>query len=215
VPRWSLRVVSWLGRGYLRVVGFTSRFGFEGMEGAEAARAREGPVLWVMWHNRVLGPLYPYRGRRVGVVISRSRDGELISRVVRGFGYVPLRGSSTRGGFMALRAVVRHLRQGNDVVFTPDGPRGPRYTVQPGVTYVARKTGHPVIPVGVGMSKKLVFGSWDRFQVPLPFGTVQIVFCEPLWFGPDDAEADVAEAIRSALSAGNEAADLQLGVRSP
>jgi len=215
VPRWAVRLLAWFGRGYLRLVGLTSRFGFEGEAGVEAARARGRPVLWAFWHNRLLGPVFPHRGRSIGVVISRSRDGELISRVVRGFGYVPLRGSSTRGGAAALRAVVRHLREGNDVAFTPDGPKGPRYTVGPGLAYIARKTGHPVIPVGVGMSRKLVFNSWDRFQVPLPFGAVRIVFCEPLWFGPRDAEAEVAEAIRSALNAGNEAADLRLGVTSP
>jgi hypothetical protein len=159
--------------------------------------------------------VFVHRDEGIGVVISQSRDGELISRVVGGLGYVSLRGSSSRGGAQALRAVVRHIRRGGDVAFTPDGPRGPRYTVQPGVSYLARKTGHPVIPLGVGMSRKWVVNSWDRFQVPLPLGTVRICYGEPLSFDADDPETVVTESIRAALAGATQEADALLGVRSP
>ncbi|NOY44430.1 MAG: DUF374 domain-containing protein, partial [Deltaproteobacteria bacterium] len=107
---WACRA----GAGYLGVVGRTSRYRIAGGAAVETART-DGPVLWAFWHNRLLGPLVPYRDQGIGVVISRSEDGELISRIVERFGYVPIRGSSSRGGAAALRGVLRHLASGRDV----------------------------------------------------------------------------------------------------
>ncbi|MBI5442948.1 MAG: lysophospholipid acyltransferase family protein [Deltaproteobacteria bacterium] len=214
MPDVLLALAPRLARAYLWLVALTSRYRISGHEEVERARERGGAVLWAIWHNRLLGPLLIHRRRKIGVVISRSRDGELISRVVAGFGYVPLRGSSSRAGASALIAVLRHLRRGFDVAFTPDGPKGPRYTVQPGLTYAARRADVPVIPVGVGMSRKLVFSSWDRFQVPLPFGTIQLVYGAPLAFGRADEAAD-AETVRSAILEVTDRADRLLDARSP
>ena len=224
-------LIAFLGRGYLRLVALTSRCRFLGLERVENGRVAGEPILWAIWHNRLvggvqgylwaawrnlsLGGAYPYRDQRIGVMISRSRDGELISRVVEGLGYAPLRGSTSRGGAIALRALLRHLKEGGDVVLTPDGPRGPRYEVQPGVAYLARKTGLAVIPVGIGMSRKKVFRSWDRFQLPLPFGTVHVVFGDPVRAPREASDEDVAEAVRAALVEVNEEADASLGVVSP
>lgn len=210
-----LRMAPALGRAYLRVTGLLTRYRFEGQEEVERARGSGGPVVSACWHNRLLGPVLPHEGKAVGVVISQSEDGELISRVVAGFGYVPLRGSSSRGGASALRAVLRHVRRGLDVVFTPDGPRGPRYVVQPGVAFAARALGVPFVPVGVAMSRKLVFRSWDRFQVPLPFGRIQIVYGPALRFTGSSDDGAAAEAIRSALVTVTERAERLLGVSSP
>ncbi len=204
-----------LGRSYLGLVGATTRFRRENAAAVERARGPGGTVVWACWHNRLLGPLLPHRDQGVGVVISQSRDGELLSRVVEGFGYAALRGSSSRGGSQALRGVLRHLKGGRDVALTPDGPRGPRYRVAPGVGFLARRTGRPVVPLGVAMSRKAVFRSWDRFQLPLPFGTVLLEYGEPLRFGPDEPPEAVAEAIRAALVAVTERAEARLGVSSP
>ncbi|MBI5016719.1 MAG: lysophospholipid acyltransferase family protein [Deltaproteobacteria bacterium] len=210
-----LRLAPPLGRAYLRLAVGTSRCAQEGREVAEAARVDGGPLLWCFWHNRLLGPAVAYRGRGAGVVISRSGDGELVNRLVEGLGYVGLRGSTSRGGASALRSVLRHLRAGRDVAFTPDGPKGPRYAVQPGVAYVAVRTGLPVIPVGVGMTRKAVFPSWDRFQVPLPFGRILIACGAPLVFASSDDVAEVAEVLRAALVEVTERADRLAGTTSP
>jgi len=210
----ALAAAGALGRGYLRLLQATTRFLEEGATDVANARDR-GPVIACFWHNRLLGPLIPQRGRQIGVVISQSRDGELITRVVEGFGYVGLRGSSSRGGSDALRAVLRHLRRGRDVAFTPDGPKGPRYTVQPGVVYVARRAGLPVLPVGVAYTRKKVFRSWDRFQLPLPWGRVCLVYGEPVLVDASLPDEAAREAVRSALSAATDAAERRLGVTSP
>jgi lysophospholipid acyltransferase (LPLAT)-like uncharacterized protein len=211
----TLAVAASLGRGYLRLLQATCRFREEGARDRLAQARAAGPVLCAFWHNRLLGLLVPYRNQGVGVVISQSRDGELITRIVEGFGYVGLRGSSSRGGSQALRALLAHLRSGRDVAFTPDGPRGPRYRVQPGLAYLAAKTGWPVAPVGVAYSRKAVFRSWDRFQLPLPFATVLLHFGEPLYLAAGTPEEEGAEVIRRALEAATEAADARLGVHSP
>lgn len=212
---WLLSLAPPAGRGYLRLVAATSRVRSLGEAEARWVQSSGQGALWASWHNRLLGPLLRHRGEGAGVVISQSRDGELITRVVEGFGFVGLRGSSSRGGLRALREVLRHLEAGRHVVFTPDGPRGPRYTVRPGIAYAARRSGCPVVPVGVAMTRKAVFRSWDRFQVPLPFGTVLLVYGAPLRFGPDEPEEQVAEAIRAALAEVNDRAEAELGVTSP
>ncbi len=211
----ALRLAAGLGRAYLRLLQATCRFRQEGAEDGVKEARTVGAVLWAFWHNRLLGPLIPYRNQGAGVVISQSRDGELIARVVEGFGYVALRGSSTRGGSQALRGLLRHLRSGHDVAFTPDGPRGPRYTVRPGLAYLAAKTGLPVVPMGVAYSRKAVFSSWDRFQLPLPFATVLLHLGAPLHFPPGSPEDESSEAIGGALQAATEAAEASLGVSSP
>lgn len=211
---WLVRAAPPLGRGYLRLVAATTRYRLEGADLFEGARA-QGPVLPVFWHNRMLGPVMPYRGRGSGVVISKSRDGELASRLAEGLGYAALRGSSSRGGAGAARAVLRHLAKGLDVGFTPDGPKGPRYRVHPGVAFVALRSGAPVLPIGAAMSRRVVFSSWDRFQLPLPFGTIQLVHGPPLRFPPPEDPEGVCEAIRLALVEVTERADRLLGVTSP
>ena len=209
-----LRVAAGAGRAYLRLLGLTVRHRCEGLEGV--ARARDGgAVVLAFWHNRLLGPAIPYRGRGMGAVISQSRDGEFLSRVLVSFGYVPLRGSSSRGGAQALRAVLRHLRGGRDVAFTPDGPRGPRYTVHPGVAQAARQAGVPVVPVGVAISRKIVFSSWDRFQLPLPWARVLLWHGPPLRFERGRPVEEAAEEIRAALHQATEQAESRLGVFSP
>jgi lysophospholipid acyltransferase (LPLAT)-like uncharacterized protein len=123
---------------------------------------------------------YAYRGRRVSVLISQSRDGELIARTVAHFGIDAARGSSSRGGVAGLRDLLRKGAAGYDLAFTPDGPRGPSGVVQPGVILAAAATGFPVQPVAIAASRARSLRSWDRFLVPLPLATVHLVYGEPL-----------------------------------
>src|SRR5438552_8676350 len=110
-----------------------------------------------------------YRGSRVKIFISAHRGGELIARILTWFGFGAVRGSTTRGGSQALRQLVRAGRAGADLVVTPDGPRGPRCRAQAGVIELATLTGLPILPITFAASKKKLFGSWDRFEVPMPF----------------------------------------------
>jgi lysophospholipid acyltransferase (LPLAT)-like uncharacterized protein len=109
------------------------------------------------WHGRQLMMPFANKGKRISILISQHRDGELIARTVARFGFHAVRGSTTRGGAGALRRLVRRARAGDLVVMTPDGPRGPRHVVQPGVLKLAMLTGLPIVPLTFSASKKKSF----------------------------------------------------------
>jgi lysophospholipid acyltransferase (LPLAT)-like uncharacterized protein len=164
--RWAPSLVAALIRG----VGKTLRI--ETVNGAAVdARWRKGEAAIIaFWHGRQLMLPLAYHGRGLSILISRHRDGELIARAMRAFGFSSVRGSTTRGGSSALRGLVAEGRRGRDLAVTPDGPKGPRGVVQPGVIQLARLTGLPVFPLAFGASKKK---SWTRgtafsSRIPLP-----------------------------------------------
>ena len=163
----------------LRLLGRTLRIRRDETPVAALWAART-PVIYVVWHARLLLLPYLYRHRGLRVLISRSRDGELVSRLVRRFGFVVLRGSSSRGGAEGLRALARALGEGHSVVLVPDGPRGPAETVKPGVVALARMTGAPVVPLALGASAEWRARSWDGFRVPKPFTRCVVRFGDPV-----------------------------------
>jgi lysophospholipid acyltransferase (LPLAT)-like uncharacterized protein len=154
----------------------------------------EEPVaILAFWHSRLLMMPLLCRKRRVKMLISRHRDGELISRAVRFFPIDSVRGSTTRGGVPALRKLVKALQKGSHVAITPDGPRGPRNRAQLGAILLAAGTGRPIVPVTFGASKKKVLKSWDRFLFPYPFSRGVFVWGDPIWVRPEEGEAGMEE----------------------
>jgi lysophospholipid acyltransferase (LPLAT)-like uncharacterized protein len=158
------------------------------------------PVLLAFWHGRMLYFVHLYHRAHFTVLVSRSRDGEFIGQVLARFGVHATRGSSSRGGTRALLELARRVREGYHAAFTPDGPRGPCYQVQPGIVAVAKKTGAPILPVTYNARWKRVFRSWDRFILPLPFSRVVVVYGEPIYV-PPQASAAVLQAKRRELEA--------------
>ncbi len=138
------------------------------------------PRILTFWHGRLLMMSAGYRGKGVAIPISLHQDGELISRTVKYFGIRSIRGSTTRGGFSAMREMLKASEEGYDIAITPDGPRGPRYRVQNGIIELARRTGMTIIPVTFNASRKKVFQSWDRFLLPYPFSRGVFIFGKPL-----------------------------------
>ena len=116
------------------------------------------------------------------MLVSTHQDGEYIARVIHGLGFGTSRGSSTRGGIRALRELIQAGNDRLDLGITPDGPRGPSEQVQPGVIYLAKRLGLPVIPLGVSSRPCLRLKSWDRFMVPLPFARCTVVYGKPILF---------------------------------
>jgi lysophospholipid acyltransferase (LPLAT)-like uncharacterized protein len=175
-----LRIVPPLGAGLIRLVKMTMRIETVSRPRWEESEREGEGVIFAFWHNRLLLMPYAARDRKVAVLISQHRDGELISRTMTRFGFSSVRGSSSRGGEMALRKMPRLLKEGYDVAITPDGPRGPRYRVQSGVISLARLSGRPVYPVTFAAERFRSFSSWDRFQVPRLFSRGVFVWGEPV-----------------------------------
>jgi lysophospholipid acyltransferase (LPLAT)-like uncharacterized protein len=183
-----------LGAAGVRMLALTVRVRRE--EAAVTPLWREGtPTIYAIWHGRILLLPYLYGWRRAHVLASRSNDGELVSRFVKRFGLEPVRGSSSRGGTEALRLLARSLRQGHDAVVVPDGPRGPRETVKPGLVALARLSGAPIVPIALGASPSWRLRSWDEFMVPKPFARCVVRFGDPIRV-PATADRATQEAAR-------------------
>ncbi len=143
-----------LGYAAIRALGRTLRIRTLHADRVNAFWKAGRHVILAFWHGRQLMLPLCYGGSRLYILISEHRDGELIHRIVRRFGFDTIRGSSTRGGVRALRQLVRLGRSGVDLAVTPDGPRGPRCVAQPGVVELAKLTGLPILPLTVAASKK-------------------------------------------------------------
>jgi lysophospholipid acyltransferase (LPLAT)-like uncharacterized protein len=143
----------------------------------------------------------------VRVLASRSSDGELVARYVRRFGLPVARGSSSRGGSAALRALAVALGEGEDVAVIPDGPRGPRGHAQPGVVALAALSGAPVVPMAFAAQPSLRLATWDEFMIPLPFARAAAIFGAPVRVDRDADRAGALKAVEGALEDVTAAAD--------
>lgn len=201
---------------YMWLVRATTRWEVEGGEIPKAYWDKGEAFVLAVWHGRLLmvAPHWP-GDKPIKALISNHRDGELIARTVAWYGFGAVRGSSRRGdGAGALRQVVRELRQGTSVVFTPDGPRGPRMRAGDGVVSAARLSGAAVIPFAFGATRRRLLKSWDRFLLPLPFGRGVIVWGAPIHIARDAADTEAAaarERIEAAISDVTMRADRRTG----
>lgn len=174
------------GAFLVRLIGPTLRRTIINYEIEQAISVRE-PTILAFWHGHLFYFAWHYRDRAIPVMMSRSADGEIVARVCDSLGFLPVRGSSSRGGSKAFRTVLRYiLEEGRHTGITPDGPRGPRHRVQRGVIDLARASGAPILPGSFAASPRVVFKSWDRFVLPLPFSRVAVVFGETMRVAPDE-----------------------------
>ena len=194
---WRARALIVLGLGLYRLWARTLRLQVEDPNDV-VAFVRNQPVIFAIWHNRLLmlprvfDPCFPTR-QSFGL-ISASRDGDLVSILIERSGYGTIRGSSSRKGVSALRQLVDTLAGGSNVLFTPDGPRGPVYEASQGVVFLAQKTGAPVVPIHMEYSSCWRLKSWDRFIVPRPFAKLRAIFGVPVRIAetqtPEEFEAE-------------------------
>jgi lysophospholipid acyltransferase (LPLAT)-like uncharacterized protein len=158
------------------------------IEDPENVRFSTGGVIGITWHNRLLffPAIIPDSSRkRTAAVVSASRDGQYIADLISIYGIRSLRGSSSRKGVNALLDSVKAMRDENlNVAFTPDGPRGPRYTMKPGPVMLASLTGFPICPLSINASKCWKLKSWDNFQIPKPGAKLTVIICEPITVPP-------------------------------
>jgi lysophospholipid acyltransferase (LPLAT)-like uncharacterized protein len=149
--------------------------------------------IYAFWHEALLGPIAVRPQARV--LISQHRDGELIAQVCQRLGLGTIRGSTARGGSQALLEMIRGSQTDEHLAITPDGTRGPRRELKPGVVMVASQTGMAIVPVGVGFTRAWRASSWDRFAVPLPFSTLVGVIGAPIHV-PQDLDRPAMQQFR-------------------
>jgi lysophospholipid acyltransferase (LPLAT)-like uncharacterized protein len=155
VERWvKLSVLPPVGAWIIRRLGRSMRIESKGHEVADELYREGKRAIFAFWHARQLMMPFAYRGERAYVLISQHQDGEIIARIVERFGFLAVRGSSTRGGVEALRELIRLGHSGLDLVVTPDGPKGPAHVAKIGVIQLARATGLPIVPLTAACSKK-------------------------------------------------------------
>ena len=225
--RWIMAVLTHLMAGYLRLTYATLRWTHENRPLAEKVWAdslasNTGAIL-ALWHSRVpVGPTaWPQSPDRpeIRVLVSQSRDGEFIARVIAKLGLPAIRGSSlkktdtakNKGGEQAFRDMVKWVREGGAMAITPDGPRGPAEVMQKGALALARMTGAPVLFVGIAMKPCIRLGPWDRTIIPLPFARAAMVWDEPAVMTRDDDPDALVETWTARLSAVSRRAEAIVG----
>lgn len=203
--KWHQRLAAVLIYAFIRTVGATIRFKLDDRSGFFSGAPKE-KFIFAIWHNRLALSLVMYRRyvarpapeHRMAAMVSASKDGGLLARILELFGVEPVRGSSSRRGPQALRELISWGEQGYDLAITPDGPRGPCYTVQEGVISTAQLTGLMIVPASYHLNWKFRIKSWDRFQVPLPFARCEISVGRPLRV-PREASDAGRESLRQKL----------------
>lgn len=195
-----------VGYRAIAALGSTLRWKLEGFEHFDTiARAGHQPIM-AFWHGRILPATYYFRNRGIVVITSSNFDGEWIAGIIERFGFGTSRGSTSRGGARALLQLSRDLAAGRPAGFTVDGPRGPARISQPGAVWLAKASGHPVLPFHLEADRYWTLKSWDRTQVPKPFATVAISVGEPFYV-PREANEQEIEGYRQHLDAALVAAE--------
>lgn len=184
-----------IASSYIRLVYYTSRWQHINRPIPDKYWDKNLPFICAFWHNRVLMNIYGWhRKKPFNMLISKHSDGKLIAQTIENFGIKTIAGSKNKGGTEALRGLLKALRMGECVGITPDGPRGPRFTVSDGVMILAKMSGHPIIPGAYGIKRRKVLRSWDKFILALPFSRGVFVWGKPVFVSKGASPHDIAEA---------------------
>jgi lysophospholipid acyltransferase (LPLAT)-like uncharacterized protein len=206
-PKWYHLLAARLIYLLARVVSATIRYEWRDETGV-LANAVQRPVIFCVWHNRLALCLEVYRlhfrniGRqtRLAAMVSASKDGGMLARVLELYDVQPARGSTSRRGRQALLELLRWAGRGYDLAITPDGPRGPCYVVQDGIITLAQVSGLPIVPVSYSLAWKIQMKSWDRFQIPLPFTKCVMRLTPPITV-PRELDDEAREKLRQEVEA--------------
>jgi lysophospholipid acyltransferase (LPLAT)-like uncharacterized protein len=191
--RIKLWLISWAGYLLIRAIGPTLRYRLTVEPGCLADKLDDPPLaIWCFWHRCVIPAAYRFRKQKLAVMTSRSFDGEYIARIIGKLGFVPVRGSSSRGGAAALLGMREQLEQGHGVAFTIDGPRGPRYVAKPGPVVLAKKTGVPISCFYVAVERAWILNSWDLMMIPKPFSRAAVYGSRPIYVPADATDEQVS-----------------------
>ena len=208
--RLLVAVAPFLASWAIRFLYLTNRTEILGEDHPRSFWTRGEQVIFSCWHDQLLMMVMAYHGPGAKILISSSKDGELIARTMRYFGQGAVRGSSSRGGRAAFKELLDLSKQPFDLGFTPDGPRGPRHELKAGIAQLARLSGRPVVPFAFVCSRGHRFKSWDRFLVPYPFGRGVYSFGEPVLFDKQEGVEGFRVRLTDAMKVNQQRAEARL-----
>ena len=194
---WLQRIACWVTHCYIRFVYLTNRWSVEGGDLTLRLTSEGRTFICAFWHGRLL--MMPFAWHRLApfhMLISSHRDGRIIAGAMNYFGIGTIAGSTRRGGSLALREILKRLKEGGCVGITPDGPRGPAMTVSIGIVNIARLGAVPIVPVTYATSRRRELPTWDRFHLALPFGRGVYLFGEPVEIAADLDDVGLENARR-------------------
>lgn len=219
VRQWEKDAGRWvghrLGAPTIRALSRTWRTTSIHEEVRESVEERYGSAIIAMWHGRAMLGLSDIGSRTVTILVSASEDGSMATHILEKLGYPIVRGSTSQHGTRALREMRVRLQEGGHVVITPDGPRGPMHSMGPGVAFLARVSGRPVLPVGFACDRAWRLDNWDRTTIPKPRSRVVRCWRPPILV-PRDAStrriAEVSTRIRDEIRAAEREAFAELSL---
>jgi lysophospholipid acyltransferase (LPLAT)-like uncharacterized protein len=173
----------------------TYRVEYIGRESVERLKSNAESWIFATWHENVVVSQWAERNQGLVMMSSDSKDGEFSARVMARLGNLPIRGSSSRGGMKAARAVIQALKSGSSAGMTPDGPRGPARKVKPGMLFISAVSQCPILPYHVVSDRYWTLNSWDKQRIPKPFSRVVISIGEPLRIDRERFKQDEANLL--------------------
>lgn len=200
--RW--KAVGFLGRFVLRAWAKTSRIKVLGEDEYRKAKQAKKPIIFLIWHGRLMLVPYFFRNRRITALVSPSRDGEIITQIGLGWRFRVIRGSASHSIVRAWVEMRQELRKGGELIIVPDGPRGPARRLKQGGLKLAQDTGALLIPWSFSAKRKRFLRSWDRFLLFYPFSRIVAIYGKPMTVSPvlDESEFETErKRIEQALSA--------------
>jgi len=201
-------VLRFLGNYFLlnivKVLCKTIKVTYKNKSGVDALENEGKNYILAFWHGTMLLPWYLNGQKKFVALVSKSKDGELLAKILTNWDYEVVRGSSSKEGNVVLKAMIDYANNGRSVAITPDGPRGPIYKMKAGAIITAQKCGVPLVLVGIGIKRKKILTSWDKFEIPAFFSKAKIVYSNPIFFKNEMEYDDISKSIVSCENKLNE-----------
>lgn len=171
------------------------RVSFKNKEAFERLESENHNYVVAFWHETMMLPWYLNGRKNSAALTSKSKDGDLLAKQLKHWDYEVVRGSSSKGGDVALGIMIDYAKNKYSIAVTPDGPRGPVYKFKAGAVITAKKSGIPLVLLGVGFKNKKMLKSWDKFQIPCFFSKANAVYSDPIYIDKNLSYQETSEMI--------------------
>ncbi len=184
-------IISYLGSLYILFVQKSSKIKFKDRKNINGLFKKDESFIYSFWHDQLLMcPLTWQNKKTIRVLISKHRDGDIISKVISRLGFSAIRGSThksnktkNKGGLLSARKMIKSLKENICIGISPDGPKGPRHKVSEGIISIAKLSNSVIVPVGIGFKNKWKLNTWDKFIIPKPFNEITVIWGPPVKVG--------------------------------